>query len=145
MRNVGHRWRWSLTLLWMLLIFFLSAQSGSGVQSSWLLHALFAALGVSVPPEWLLGVLHTALRKAAHVFEFGVLALLMAWSLMPRTGYLVKAWVFTVAYATSDELHQLVVPHRAGTLLDVAIDATGASLALLLLVWRLNRQPARVV
>ena len=38
----------------------------------------------------------------------------------------VIAWAFSVAYATSDEIHQLFVPGRACLASDVLIDASGA-------------------
>ena len=55
------------------------------------------------------------------------------------------AWTLTVAYAASDELHQLFVPGRAGRLSDIGIDAAGALLgiALLLFVLRLVLRLAR--
>ena len=78
------------------------------------------------------------LRKAAHVSEYAVLAVL-----------LYRAFVHTVfqsrrvlsaglvllscaAYAASDEFHQSFVPSRTASLRDVTIDLGGATLAVLL-------------
>ncbi len=78
------------------------------------------------------------LRKAAHVSEYAVLAVL-----------LYRAFVHTVfqsrralsagvvllscaAYAASDEFHQSFVPSRTATLRDVMIDVGGATFAVLL-------------
>ena len=77
-------------------------------------------------------------RKAAHVLEYAVLAIL-----------LYRAFVHTVfqsrralsagivllscaAYAASDEFHQSFVPSRTASLRDVLIDVCGATLAVLL-------------
>jgi Predicted integral membrane protein len=77
-------------------------------------------------------------RKAAHVSEYAVLAVLFY-----------RAFVHTVfqsrralsagivllscaAYATSDEFHQSFVPSRTASLRDVMIDVCGATLAVLL-------------
>jgi VanZ family protein len=136
MNRVPRRWRWGLTALWMIVIFVLSAQTGSGQHSAWVLSTFLALLGLPIPPDWLMDGLHTGVRKLAHVLEYAILALLMAWSLLPRAGYLYRAWLFTVAYAVSDELHQLFVPNRAGTLTDVVVDALGATCALLWLARR---------
>jgi VanZ family protein len=48
----------------------------------------------------------------------------------------VAAWVLAVAYAISDELHQITVPTRVGSPWDVVVDAAGAAcgLAALLLI-----------
>ena len=78
------------------------------------------------------------LRKAAHVSEYAVLAVL-----------LYRAFVHTVfqsrrvlsaalvllscgAYAASDEFHQSFAPSRTASLRDVMIDLCGAALAVLL-------------
>lgn len=77
-------------------------------------------------------------RKAAHVSEYAVLAVL-----------LYRAFVHTIfqsrralsagivllscaAYAASDEFHQSFVPSRTASLRDVMIDLCGAMLAVLL-------------
>lgn len=74
------------------------------------------------------------LRKAAHMGEFAVLVLLTAWALsgIGRTwrAATVGAWVFTLAWACSDEWHQTFVRGRVGHPSDVLIDMTGATIAL---------------
>jgi VanZ family protein len=75
------------------------------------------------------------LRKGAHLFMFGGLALLLSRALagstpLSRTRLLVFSWTLTFLYACSDELHQSFVAGRMGSLLDVGIDSAGAWLAL---------------
>ena len=98
-----------------------------------LLHSFFPTISplTVVRVEFLL-------RKAAHVSEYAVLAVL-----------LYRAFVHTVfqsrrvlsaglvllscaAYAASDEFHQSFVPSRTASLRDVTIDLCGATLAVLL-------------
>jgi VanZ family protein len=87
-------------------------------------------------------LLDFVLRKAAHVFVFGVLAVLLARLLRgdgpPRPMIHVWAWILTLAYAISDEWHQTFVEGRVGHPIDVAIDMVGATIALALLhhAWR---------
>ena len=81
-----------------------------------------------------LGTWDLILRKLAHMTEYAVLALL----LVRATGSVVWAFVLTVAYAGTDELHQTFVRGRHGTPVDVGIDAVGALLGLSLL--RLRRR-----
>jgi VanZ family protein len=89
-------------------------------------------------------------RKGAHVAEYAVLALLL-YRAVRRTRQVpperwcgrCAGWALGIAllYAVSDEWHQSFVPSRDGTLHDVIIDGTGASLGLLLLYrWHLWRQ-----
>jgi len=91
-------------------------------------------------------VLDFVLRKAAHLFVFGVLALLVARALhgegIRRGRSLAVAWVATIAYAVTDEWHQSFVEGRVGHLNDVVIDAAGATLALALLHRTWRREPA---
>ena len=101
----------------MALIFFLSAQPD-----------LSSGLGA-----WDL-----VLRKMAHAFLFGTLTLLWLRALGPSTSRaLAWAVVITLLYAISDEFHQTFVEGRSGRLLDVAVDAVGIVLAVL--IARTNR------
>jgi VanZ family protein len=69
------------------------------------------------------------LRKGAHMTEYAILAVL----LVRATGSYAWAFGFTVAYAASDEVHQIFVRGRHGSPLDVGIDAVGALLGITLL------------
>jgi VanZ family protein len=77
-----------------------------------------------------LGTWDTVLRKGAHMTEYAILAVL----LVRATGSYAWAFGLTVAYAASDEVHQLFVRGRHGSPVDVAIDAVGALIGLA--VWR---------
>ena len=68
--------RWLLVILWMLLIFLLSARSDSGDQSNAVMQFIFSILGKTPEPASL-EFWHHVLRKAAHFSEFAVLALLI--------------------------------------------------------------------
>ena len=95
-------------------------------------------------------LLDFVLRKGAHMFVFGVLAVLIARALRgdgPRmAASLVFAWLLTLAYAVSDEWHQTFVEGRVGHPSDVGIDMIGATLGLLILRhrWRAEARTARI-
>ena len=80
-----------------------------------------------------LGPWDVVLRKLAHLTEYAVLGALLA-----RAVPELPAFALGLAYAVSDELHQHFVPGRAGTPLDVAIDAVGLVAGILLL--RMSRR-----
>jgi VanZ family protein len=97
-----------------------------------------------------LGWVDTVLRKAAHMTEYGVLTLLWTRALLrrpvppgrtsagardvPGRHAVVAGAVIALAWAVTDELHQSTVTGRVGTPWDVAIDAAGVGIAVLL--WR---------
>jgi VanZ family protein len=87
-----------------------------------------------------LGTWDTVLRKGAHMTEYAVLAVL----LVRATGSYAWAFALAVAYAATDEVHQLFVRGRHGSPIDVGIDAVGALVGLAaarskLLPWSMER------
>ena len=64
----------------------------------------------------------TILRKIAHVTEYAILGALLTRAVR-RPGL---ALALAVAYAASDEVHQLFVEGRHGSPLDILIDTAGA-------------------
>ena len=76
-----------------------------------------------------LGTWDTVLRKGAHVTEYAILGALLYRAL----GREALALAAGIAYAATDELHQRFVHGRHSSPVDVAIDAVG--LALGMLVW----------
>jgi VanZ family protein len=114
----------------------------------WLPVALWAALifAFSAQPNLRFAQadsLDFVVRKAGHMFVFGVLAVLLWRALTSaRIGRpVVWSWLLTATYAGSDELHQSFTSGRHPSPLDVGIDAAGALIALCILVaWiRLRR------
>ena len=84
-----------------------------------------------------LGTWDLVLRKIAHACEFALLGALLLRALRDERAALAGG----VAYAISDELHQLFVPGRVGSPIDVAIDSLGVAVGVLL--WRrYGRAPA---
>jgi len=78
-----------------------------------------------------LGVWDEILRKGAHLTEYAVLGML----LFRAFGSALPAFGVGVAYAITDEIHQHFVPGRHSSPFDVAFDACGVALGLLLLLF----------
>ena len=76
-----------------------------------------------------LGVWDTVLRKGAHLTEYAILGALLYRAL----GREAPALAAGIAYAATDELHQHFVTGRHASPVDVAIDAVGISIGML--VW----------
>ena len=93
--------------------------------------------------------LQFALRKAGHMLEYALLAILL-WRALRRAGdeawsWRAAAWAVSLAaaYAVTDEIHQSFTRLRQGSPWDVLIDVAGAALALLALGWWRRRRQRR--
>src|SRR5437660_10953182 len=75
-----------------------------------------------------LGIWDTILRKGAHVTEYAVLGALLYRALEREP----LALAAGIVYAATDELHQHFVRGRHGSPVDVAIDAVGVALGMVI-------------
>src|SRR5262245_32951196 len=130
----------------MLVIFLASSDTASFAHSSRLIAPFVQWLFPTITPETLHSVV-MAVRKISHFAEYAILALLI-WrcdrkSSPPATGCWpwISVWrtlALVAAYAASDELHQLFVPSREASLLDIFIDTAGGVFGLTL-IWVVGR------
>ncbi len=96
------------------------------------LRAYEGLFGNNLLQENKFSFIHHLVRKAAHMTEYGILAMLIAFHLKVCK---VSGWKLfgissaaSIGYAATDEFHQLFVPGRSGQLSDVMIDGAGAVL-----------------
>ncbi|UJF31672.1 VanZ family protein [Paenibacillus hexagrammi] len=149
------------TLLWMAVIFMKSAETYQQQSLRPLLSQWFQGSGfLGSLPHWEfvydqdtvtwqdpIGLIEFFIRKAGHVTEYGILALLCSLTLLAKpvraSKALVTSCLISVLYAASDEWHQTFVPQRTGHAIDIAIDSIGILSALLLvalIVWIKRRK-----
>lgn len=136
---------WIPSILFMIAIFYFSAQPAeeSSELSGSVIYQLLSLTekipGISFTASQRIAwceMLQTPVRKAAHMSEYAVLALLfyLPLALWMKEKSAAKQRFFSVAlamaYAATDEFHQLFVPGRAGMVTDVLIDGTGAVLGI---------------
>ena len=126
-----------MIVLWMVLIFFFSMDSG--VASSKKSNFVIIQVGEFIthrqfnPEEKdkILEVYETPVRKCAHFFLYFVLELFILWFIvefhsLTRRDYFIGL-ILLFLYACSDEIHQLFVHERSGEILDVMIDTMGGA------------------
>lgn len=127
------------TILWIGFIFGQSLQSGptSGQISGVFVQAiyqLFENLNITID----ITLLSLWVRKLAHVFEFFVLGVLMVLTLQAyminKVRVIIYSFASSVFVAMIDELIQTMIPQRAGTVIDVAIDTIGIIFGILLVL-----------
>jgi VanZ family protein len=139
--------RWLPATLWvgmLLLIFYLSSQAGSPENSAgWimtLLRWVAPQLAEQLTPEQL-HLLNFIFRKTGHGTGYFLLTLLGYWAFRRSFGMdsrraLRWAILTSLLRAILDEIHQVFVPGRTGTPVDVLIDAVGITLA----AWLIRRR-----
>src|SRR5260370_17940781 len=130
------------------------------IGSSNLLSASNTSAFLVRPLHWLfpqasegtLAILHFLIRKAGHLTEYAILALLAARAFRTSSRELLRRrwfWaplLFVVIYSLTDEYHQSFVPSRTASIYDSMIDSMGGLAALILLAirnWRKNRQDSQ--
>lgn len=147
MRDRGQFFKyWVPLLVWMVVIFSASSGSFSFQNTSRILAPLLRWLFPEMSREAMFEVIFW-IRKCAHVLEYTVLYILF-WRAFARQGLLrvsdfkpawfVYAFVATVSYAITDEVHQAFIAVRQGCVRDVLVDGLGAVLGLCL-VWVVAR------
>ncbi|MFH1415615.1 MAG: VanZ family protein [Elusimicrobiota bacterium] len=83
------------------------------------------------------------LRKGAHIFEYGILMLLVMPN-FPKNNIRFRniAAIICMLYAVTDEYHQSFVPGRHMSVFDVAWDSAGCLLAYVFLAVKEKKIPA---
>ena len=149
-----------LSLLWMAQMFYFSSRTA--VESTGNSNPIVEFVAEHLIPGYnglsaqaklkLLGIVTLLVRKAAHVFEYAVLTLLLSPVFAVRIkpsgrnkedsankraeaargvslmGLLLPA-VVSLLYAVFDEIHQTFVPGRSGEVKDVLVDCIGIAIA----------------
>jgi VanZ family protein len=137
---------WLPAIFWMTVIFSASSDSGSFKRSSRIIEPIVRWLFPHVSEnalDWIILVV----RKCAHLTEFAILGLLLLRALRRQSCSSASAWqwrqawmalLLVVLYAATDEFHQLFVPNRQASVVDVLIDSSGAVIGLIV-AWLFSR------
>lgn len=128
-------WQTALRIILFILviacaatIFYLSSQVAE--DSNGTSYSLLDFLGLSKE-------LNSIIRETAHGIEYLGFAALICAFLRSMDIEVLKSIIFSVligiAYAVTDEIHQIFVPGRAFELFDICIDSAGAAIGALLM------------
>jgi VanZ family protein len=129
---------WIPAICVAVLISIFSTHYFSGAETARFLIPLLQRLFPAAGPHTL-NLIHTGIRKVAHITEFGVLSISVFHGIRGerygwRFQWALITLIIAVSYAGLDEWHQSFVPVREARFRDVLIDSTGALLAQVL-VW----------
>ena len=132
---------WTPPFLWAILISYFSTDTFSFANTSSFLdpflHWMFPGISV-VGREWV----HAGIRKLGHWTEFFIFAFLLAQAfrsskrLILRSRWVLWTLLIIACYAGADEIHQLFVPSRSGSLKDSLLDFLGGCCAVSIIFFR---------
>lgn len=136
-----------LLVLMMALIFFFSSQvaDDSTVTTNIVIELLYKIysffVSKTVDLQTFTNLVFNPVRKLAHFSEFGLFGIIVYLNIKEykTKNIVIYSIIFSCLYAISDEIHQIFVPGRACTLIDVLIDTCGASLGIILIHLILKR------
>ncbi len=123
------------TVVWAFVIFYMSTGTfGPGFTAPLLAGAL-SLVHLTVSPTGF-EVLHLCVRKAAHLAEYAIFALLLCKSSEEppfpwRPRRLLGCFLIIAAYSLTDEYHQSFVPGRTASLRDCGFDSIGGAMGIL--------------
>jgi VanZ family protein len=139
---------WFPVVLWMGFIFLMSTDQFSAHKTFVVVERIARYLFPSISGAQI-DLLHTIVRKSAHVTEYFISGLLLfrafrGGSTEPRSlRWAMASLLVIVLIAASDEYHQSFVESRTASVVDVGIDIAGGILAQgVSLLW--NRRRRRV-
>ncbi len=144
-----------------IFIFSMAPAEKSESTSGWILAAVVDCLEKmthsTLTPETV-DILHTLIRKCAHVTEYALLGASVVFACYPEISdfvhkkseraksplFIIIPLLICALYSASDEIHQLFVPGRSGEVLDVFIDSCGSLVGILIMngIYRRRRVKA---
>lgn len=131
-------------VLWIGVIFFMSSPEASFNQTSRiigpLLHFLFPDITIETETS-----VHFYVRKAAHVTEYLILAVLACRAFLPRAYWPVLSFTLVAAIACADELNQSFIASRTGSPYDAALDVCGGLIGIAAIAWLNYRANLRIL
>lgn len=113
-----------LIIIWAILVFKMSNQQGG--ESSGLSRRVTA---IFLKSEELIEIIEPYVRKIAHFVEYAIggilfISLFLTYEWSDKKQMLIST-LLGIWYAIIDEIHQLLVPERSGSIKDVIIDSLG--------------------
>lgn len=122
---------WLPSILIALIIFYFSSKTGSqsNQQSDPFVEIIASWLNIS-QDNYIIHIIRFV-RKTGHIIEYALLGYSVSFAFTNTVTEVSKIvsslsiFLICYLYAASDEIHQLFVPERSGTIVDTLIDSIG--------------------
>ena len=124
-------------ILWMLVIFLLSNQTGSESTglSDGVINKTICSFISNCNPE----VYSFIVRKTAHFLLYFILGIFSVMNFKNDREGVINALIVCIIYAFFDEIHQMFISNRSGEFRDIIIDSIG-SISGILLMYKLKKR-----
>lgn len=128
--------KWLLVLVWMILIFLFSNESGvDSTETSHFFVEKVESFFVYLIPSISFEIVTLLVRKAAHFFLYFILGVLIGNAVYKSKKWWILSLLLCLLYACTDEFHQLFVGGRSGHIIDVFVDFIGSSVGIYSYHW----------
>lgn len=126
-----------ILILWMILIFILSNQTGSESQnlSDTFISKTICNFINNCNPD----IYSFIIRKLAHFTLYFILGIFSVINFKNDKDGLINALIICITYAIFDEVHQMFINNRSGEVRDIIIDSI-SSLISILLIYRIRKK-----
>ena len=135
---------WLPVVAWVGLISLFSTDIFHAGLTYRVLRAVLLFFAPGLDPQTI-HLVHTVIRKLAHVSEYFVLTFLLYRAFRQEAStdrhgrWALLSLAVAVGMAALDEFHQRFEPHRTGSILDVGIDGLGVLIAQVVVRWQHRR------
>lgn len=125
-----------LVIIWMSAMFWFSNQQGTGSSNTSKKVSKIIVNIIDIKKQYtdaekeeIIKVIEPIIRKLAHYTLYAIGGILIANCVYQFCGkeksVMAISAIIGIVYASSDEIHQLMVPGRSGSIKDVIIDSIG--------------------
>lgn len=121
----------------MIIIFIFSHDSGSTstIKSNILVNGFYNIFNFNINRRLLTKII----RKSAHISLYALLGFSVSNYLIDFNKKIyINSILFILIYSISDEVHQLFIPNRSGSIIDILIDLIGGIIGIIL--WRIYEE-----
>ena len=121
----------------MIIIFIFSHDSGSTstIKSNILVNGFYNIFNFNINRRLLTRII----RKSAHISLYALLGFSVSNYLIDFNKKIyINSILFILIYSISDEVHQLFIPNRSGSIIDILIDLIGGIIGIIL--WRIYEE-----
>lgn len=124
-----------ITIMAIIFIFSHDSGSTSTIKSNILVDGFYNIFNFNINRRLLTKII----RKSAHISLYALLGFSVSNYLIDFNKKIyINSILFILIYSISDEVHQLFIPNRSGSIIDILIDLIGGIIGIIL--WRIYEE-----